>query len=113
MVVSPYHSGGSQPAPTGSASDTPEYRSGVRASIAAGLAGTILGCAAAATSLRATKNPEPRREESRPRFSSRSYDSTTVKVETPLHFANCLTDGIFVPIRNSRSFTIRVIAATI
>jgi hypothetical protein len=29
MVSSPYHSGGSQPAPTGSASDTPEYSSGV------------------------------------------------------------------------------------
>jgi hypothetical protein len=35
---SPYHSGGSQPAPTGSASDTPEYRSGVRASMAVGVA---------------------------------------------------------------------------
>ena len=42
-----------------------------------------------------------------------SYDSTTVKVLTPLHFANCRTDGILVPTRKSRWFTICAIAATI
>ena len=53
-VSSPYISGGSQPAPTGSASDTPEYKTGVSASIAVGLA-WIATCGEAAASLRATK----------------------------------------------------------
>jgi hypothetical protein len=36
-----------------------------------------------------------------------------VKVLTPLTFANCRTEGILVPTRSSRRFTIPEIAATI
>src|SRR5471032_2670116 len=55
MVSSPYHSGGSQPAPTGSASETPEYSSGVSASMATGVACIGSGSSAAGKSWRATK----------------------------------------------------------
>ncbi|MEW6760326.1 MAG: hypothetical protein AB1437_05840 [Pseudomonadota bacterium] len=36
-----------------------------------------------------------------------------MNVLTPLHFANCLTEGIFVPVPSWRSFTIVEMAATI